>query len=73
MVHARMEDNRQVETPEEEKEEDNNTGTKEDFRPLGLMEIYELYLQRQRPPLDLYDNVYHPYREKERHFPYDDE
>lgn len=73
MVHARMEGNTETQESKEEKEEDNNTGTKEDFRPLGLMEIYELYLQRQRPPLDLYDNVYHPYREKERHFPYDDE
>ena len=39
----------------------NPEDSKQPFRPLGLVEIYELYKQRKRPPLD-YDNVYAPYR-----------
>ena len=34
------------------------------FRPLGLVEIVELYKQRKRPPLD-HDNVYAPYRDND--------
>lgn len=46
MEHPRMENTTENETHEEKNE---------NFEPLGLVDIYEIYKQRKRPPLEIYD------------------